>query len=62
MTGPAFTAIAALFPLVLPSAVAHAQDETATCTMTLKGLWTVGDSTDSSMSGGAQFTKKIAAK
>ena len=64
MIRPAFTAIAALAPLLLTglaSGVAHAQDETATYTMTFQGLWTVDDITDASMPGGAHFTEAIGA-
>ena len=61
MTRKAFTALAALLPLVLASAVAHAQDETATYTVTFEGLWTVDDITDAVMPGGAHFTQVIGA-
>ena len=64
MIRPSFTAIAALAPLLLTglaSGVAHAQDETATYTMTFQGLWTVDDITDASMPGGAHFTEAIGA-
>ena len=61
MIRPAFTAIAALLALSLASGVAHAQDESATYTMTFQGLWTVDDITDASMPGGAHFTEVIGA-
>ncbi len=61
MTRPAAAAIAALLSLVLASAVAHAQDDTATYTMTFEGLWTVDDITDAVMPGGAHFTQVIGA-
>ena len=61
MIRPAFTTIAALLALSLASGVAHAQDETATYTMTFEGLWTVDDITDIVMPGGAHFTQVIGA-
>ena len=61
MIRPAFTTIAALLALSLASSVAHAQDETATYTMTFEGLWTVDDITDIVMPGGAHFTEVIGA-
>ena len=61
MIRPSFTTIAALLALSLASGVAHAQDETATYTMTFQGLWTVDDITDASMPGGAHFTEVIGA-
>ena len=57
----AYTAIVALLPLSLVCAVAHAQSETATYTMTFEGLWTVDDITDIVMPGGAHFTEVIGA-
>ena len=50
-----------VLPLVLASAVAHAQGETATYTMTFEGLWTVEDITDAGMPGGAHFTEVVGA-
>ena len=64
MIRPPFTAIASLASLLLTglaSGVAHAQDETATYTMTFEGLWTVDDITDIVMPGGAHFTQVIGA-
>lgn len=57
----AVTAMAVLLLHVLAAAVAHAQDETATYTMTFEGLWTVDDITDVVMPGGAHFTEVIGA-
>ncbi len=58
---PALTAIAALLTLVLASAAAHAQGETATYTVTFEGLWTVDDITDAVMPASAHFTQVIGA-
>ncbi len=58
---PASTRIAALLALSLASGVTHAQDETATYTMTFEGLWTADDITDAGMPGGAHFTEMIGA-
>ena len=58
---PASTCIAALLALSLASGVTHAQDETATYTMTFEGLWTADDITDAGMPGGAHFTEVIGA-
>ena len=57
----AFTATVTLLLLVLAAAVSHAQDETATYTVTFEGLWTVDDITDAFMPGGAHFTQVIGA-
>ena len=61
MTRRAVTAMAALLALFLASAVTHAQDETATYTVTFEGLWTVDDITDAFMPGNAHFTQVIGA-
>ncbi len=61
MLKPAVTTMAALLLHVLAAAAAHAQDETATYTMTFEGLWTVDDITDAAMPGGAHFTQVIGA-
>ena len=58
---PALTAMAALLPLFLASAAAHAQGETATYTITFEGLWTVDDITDAVMPAGAHFTEVVGA-
>ena len=58
---PASTRIAALLALSLASGVTHAQDATATYTMTFEGLWTADDITDAGMPGGAHFTEVIGA-
>ena len=53
--------LAPLLLTALASAAAHAQDETATYTMTFEGLWTVDDITDVAMPPGAHFTQVIGA-
>lgn len=53
--------LASLLLAALASAAAHAQDETATYTMTFEGLWTVDDITDAAMPSGAHFTQVIGA-
>ncbi|MCZ0951296.1 MAG: spondin domain-containing protein [Rhodospirillaceae bacterium] len=53
--------LAPLLLTALASVDAHAQDETATYTMTFEGLWTVDDITDAAMPSGAHFTQVIGA-
>jgi len=53
--------IAPLLLTALASGVSHAQDETATYTMTFEGLWTVDDITDTAMPSNAHFTQVIGA-
>ena len=53
--------LASLLLTALAPVAAHAQDETATYTMTFEGLWTVDDITDAAMPGGAHFTQVIGA-
>ena len=57
----ALPVLATLLLAGLASDAAHAQDETATYTMTFEGLWTADDITDSSLPGGAHFTEVIGA-
>ena len=61
MRKPAFAATAALLLHVLTATMTHAQDETATYTVTFEGLWTVDDITDVVMPGSAHFTQVIGA-
>ena len=61
MIRPRFKAIALLPFTVLVSGVPHAQDETATYTITFEGLWTADDITDASLPIGAHFTQVIGA-
>ena len=53
--------LAPLLLTTLASVAAHAQDETATYTITFEGLWTVDDITDAAMPSGAHFTQVIGA-
>ena len=61
MIRPRFKAIALLLFTVLASGVPHAQEETATYTITFEGLWTVDDITDASLPSRAHFTQVIGA-
>ena len=53
--------LAPLLLTALASGAVHAQDETATYTMTFEGLWTADDITDTSLPGSAHFTQVIGA-
>ena len=53
--------LAPLLLASLASGATHAQDETATYTITFEGLWTVDDITDIVMPAGAHFTQVIGA-
>ena len=53
--------MAALLLAALTAGATHAQDETATYTVTFEGLWTVDDITDAAMPNGAHFTQVIGA-